>query len=63
MPVAARASAGQLGSARLGARTTGDRAFVLMAILVVAVAFVHFDFLGVFKPLEDSEVVSCDGKA
>ena len=33
-----------------------------MAILVVAVAFVHFDFLGVFKPLEDCEVVSCDGK-
>ena len=63
MPVAARVSVGHLGNARLGARTTGDREFVLMAILVVAVAFVLFDFLGVFKPLEDSEVVSCDGKS
>ena len=47
----------------MGARTTGDTAFALIAILVVAVAFVLFDFLGVFKPLEDAEVVSCDGKS
>jgi uncharacterized protein YkwD len=43
-------------------RRTRDNALALMVLLAMALAFIQFNPLGVAKPLEDVEVVDCDGR-
>jgi uncharacterized protein YkwD len=43
-------------------RKTRDNALALMVLLAMALAFIKFNPLGVARPLEDVEVVGCDGQ-
>ncbi len=43
-------------------RGTRDNALALMVVLALAMVFINFNPLGVAKPLEDIEVVDCDGR-
>lgn len=43
-------------------RRTRDNALTLMAVLALAIAFVRLNPLGVAKPLQDTQVLGCDGQ-
>jgi uncharacterized protein YkwD len=53
---------GAMVCSEVSSRRTSDNALALMAVLVIAVAFMHFNPLGMAKPLEDVEVIGCDGQ-
>ncbi len=48
---------------KLNVGKTGENALAIIAVLVTAVAFVHFNPLSIGKSLEEAEVIDCDGQS
>ncbi len=44
-------------------RQTREKALMIMVVIIAGAAFVHFNPLGVVRPLEGGEIASCDGRA
>jgi hypothetical protein len=47
---------------KLSTRKIDDKVLALMVAVAIVAAFMHFDPLGVVRPLESAEVVGCDGR-